>query len=291
MRRSLTLLSPAKLNLMLRVVAKRPDGYHELVTLFHRISLKDTLRIEKKSEGIRLVCSHPQVPRKTNLICRAFHRLKARHPFSGGVTVRLTKRIPVGGGLGGGSSNAAAFLIGMNRLFQLGLTQEELIDLGKELGADIPFFISGERHALGRRRGDEITPLPFKKRLWFLILPSSRGLSTKKVYSRLRGSRRPVSLTRVTHDVKLASAFLEKGNLSRAERLLRNDLTPMAQRIRSSLSQTRERLRALQLGTCHMSGSGPTLFILFSSRGKALRALRQIRRHRAAPSPLLCHSF
>lgn len=289
--RSLTLASPAKINLVLRVLGRRPDGYHELFTLFHRISLRDTLRLQEGNEGIRLICSHPRLPKKTNLIVRAFRLLKIRHPFSGGVTVRLTKRIPVGGGLGGGSSNAAAFLLGMNRLFRLKLTRKELIDLGKELGADVPFFISQARHAIGRGRGDEIQPLVFKKRLWFLLFPGSRGLLTRDVYRRLRYSKRRVSLTKVSGKTKISSAFLEKGNLSRAGRFLENDLTRSAEQIRPSLRETRERLSGLHLGACQMSGSGPTLFIPFSSRKKAERALRQIRQRRWAPSTLLCHSF
>lgn len=291
MRRSLTLASPAKLNLVLRVVGKRPDGYHELVTLFHRISLSDTLQLHKRNSGIRLLSSHPRVPKKTNLIVRAFHLLKARHPFSGGVTVRLRKRIPVAGGLGGGSSNAATFLIGMNRLFDLGLTVKELVRVGEALGADVPFFMSEARHAIGRGRGDEIQPLPFKKRLWFVLIPGTKGLSTRDVYSGLRNSKRRVSLTRVNHGVRMASAFLEKGSLSRADRLLGNDLQGSAERIRPSLRKRRERLSGLHLGTCQMSGSGPTLFILFSSEEKALRALRQIRRLSGVPAAVLCHSF
>lgn len=289
--RSLTLVSPAKLNLILYVLGKRRDGYHELLTLFHRISLGDTLRLQKRSTGLRLVCSHPRVPKQTNLITKAFHLLKARHPFSGGVTVRLMKRIPIGGGLGGGSSNAATFLLGMNRLFRLGLTPKELIELGRRLGADLSFFISGARHAIGRARGDEIEPLPFKRRLWFLLLPASRGLSTRRVYQGLRDSTRRVSLTKVNHDVRMASAFLEKGNLSRAERFLANHLTPSAEQIRPLLRKRRERLRGLHLGACQMSGSGPTLFILFTSRPKAEHAFRHIRRLEWAKSAVLCHSF
>jgi len=291
LRRSLTLVSPAKLNLILRVVGKRPDGYHEIVTLFHRISLSDTLRLHQRNSGIRLICSHPRVPKNTNLIVRAFHLLKARYPFSGGVTVRLTKRIPVGGGLGGGSSNAAAFLRGMNWLFRLGLTTEELVDVGKALGADVPFFMSEARQAIGRGRGDEIQPLPFKRRLWFVLVPGTQGLSTRDVYSGLRGSKHRLSLTRVNYGVKLASAFLEKGSPSRAERFLGNDLQGRAERIQPSLRKRRERLSGLQLGTCQMSGSGPTLFILFPSPQKAVRALRQIQRHPGARAAVLCHSF
>ncbi len=285
----MVLRSRAKLNLALRVGAKRKDGYHELVTLFHRISLQDTVTLRKRSEGIRLICSHPRVPQKNNLIVRAFHLLKATHPFKGGVTVRLTKRIPVGGGLGGGSSNAATFLIGMNRLYRLGLRRSELMKLGGKLGADIPFFISGERHALGLGRGDQIRPLPFKSRLGFLLFPSDRGLSTREVYSRFRPER-PWALTRVKLGCKIASAFLEKGKPETALEFLQNDLAPSAQKIRPSLKKTRESLSGLQLGTCQVSGSGPTLFIVFPAHREAQKALLRFRRHPLFRNTLLCHS-
>ena len=284
--------SPAKLNLALRVLGKRRDGYHELVTLFHRISLKDTLRLQKESDGIRLICSHPQVPDKKNLIVQAFRLLKKKHPFSGGVTVHLTKRIPVGGGLGGGSSNAAHFLIAMNRLFELGLSQRELMNLGGKLGSDVPFFISGARHAMGRGRGERIEPIPFRRRLWFLLLPSLRGLSTQKVYQALEPRKPLGSLTGVSRDVRIASAFLEKGDLRQAVQFLQNDLTKSAEQIRPSLKKTRESLSDLHLGTCQMSGSGPTLFFIFLSRREALQAFRKLPSRRSFfKSGILCHSL
>jgi len=284
---SLTLHSPAKLNLALRVLRRRKDGCHELVTLFHRISLKDTLQLRKRSEGIRLLCSHAQVPKKSNLIVRAFHLLKKRYPFAGGVLVRLEKRIPIGGGLGGGSGNAAAFLLGMNRLFQLRLTRDQLMKIGGELGSDIPYFISGARHAIGRGRGDRIEPLPFKRRLWFILFPSRRGLSTRRVYCHFL-LRQP--LTRLDHSVRMASAFLEQGNLKAAVQFSGNDLQESAEKIRPSLKKTRESLNDLQLGTCQMSGSGPTLFVVFHSQKKACEALRQFRKHRLGRNAVLCHS-
>ena len=294
--------SPAKLNLYLRVLGKRRDGYHEIVTLFHRISLADTIHLRKIKEGIRLVCSHPRVPIKDNLIVRAFHLLKSEYPFRGGVAVRLTKRIPVAGGLGGGSSNAAAFLLGMNGLFKLKLTLPQLSGLGAKLGADIPFFLSGTRQAIGRGRGDRIKNLPFKGQLWFLLFPVDRGLATAEVYAGLglqksrpgRGashlSGHPV-LTQVTRDVKLLSAFSENGNLFRAEQLFVNDLTRSAERIRPALGKMREKLDGLQLGRCRMSGSGPTLFIVFPSKKKARHAQRTIKRKLGAQSVILCHSY
>lgn len=285
--RSISIDSPAKLNLALRILRKRKDGYHELVTLFHRISLRDTLRLRKRKNGIRLHCAHPRVPLKGNLIVSAFRLLKQRHPFEGGVTVHLTKRIPVGGGLGGGSSNAAAFLMGMKRLFRLRLTRNQWMKLGKELGADVPFFISGVAHALGRGRGDEIETLPFRRRLWFILWTCDRGLSTREVYSRFRLRER---LTGASRDVKMASAFLEKGDAERASRFLKNDLTECAEQINSSLKKTRKSLSALHLGVCQMSGSGPTLFMIFTSPHQARRALHRFRSLRAGHKMILCRS-
>lgn len=285
--RSLVIDSPAKINLALRVVGKRKDGFHELVTLFHRISLKDELVLRKKETGIRLVCSHPRVPIEGNLTIKAFHLLKKHHPFKGGVSVTLQKKIPVGGGLGGGSSNAAAFLLGVNRLFRLGLSRQKLMEIGAELGADVPFFISKARHAIGLGRGDRISSLPFKRRLWFLLFPSGRGLSTRKVFGAFRAGRR---LTEANHDVRMGSAFLEQGDLNRAGAFLKNDLQEVAERIRPSLKKTKKTLSALHLGICQMSGSGPTLFITLTSSHKAKQAFNELRRKQPQQKVILCHS-
>lgn len=291
--RSLTLESPAKVNLTLHVLGRRKDGYHEILTLFHRISLKDRLRVKKKpSEGIRIFCSHPRVPKKTNLIVRAFHLLKERYFFQGGVTVRLSKRIPVGGGLGGGSSNAASFLIAMNRLFRLRLSLKQMICLGKRLGSDVPFFIFQTSHAIGRGRGDQVKAIPFRRRLWFLLISRGKGISTRRVYEGLSLSQNHHSLTRISQGVKMISNFLERGEIDRADRLLVNDLSASAERIQPSLKKVRERLRGLQLGSFQMSGSGPTLFSIFSSRRDALQALRRLQgRQRKPRNVFICHSF
>lgn len=289
--RSLSIESPAKLNLILRVVGKRRDGYHLLYTLFHRICLRDTLRLHKRAEGIRLVCAHPKVPKSKNLIVRTFHLLKERYPFSGGVTVHLTKRIPVGGGLGGGSSNAAHFLIGMNRLYRLGLGSKDLLKLGRRLGADVAFFLSGARHAVGRGIGDKIKPVSFRRRLWFLLIPDSRGLSTRKVYQNYRRPERWASLTKVSREVRIGSSYLERGDLERAAPFLVNDLTESAERLRPSLKKTREILSELHLGICRMSGSGPTFFLIFKSQPRAQKALRQLRRLGFSGGTMLCHSL
>lgn len=287
--RFLTIRSPAKLNLSLRVLGQRRDGFHELFTLFHRISLEDTLRLEKKEKGIQVLCRPPLIPQKDNLIVRAFHRLRSYRPFKGGVRVYLEKQIPVGGGLGGGSSNAAAFLLAANRFFHLGLNHAQLMKIGASLGSDIPFFISDVLHAMGRGRGERITPLPFQRRLWFLLFPSAKGLSTRKVYRNLRPRGPHPSLTRLRHDAKIASACLAKGRVDEASRFLINDLMESTEGMRPSLKKTREKLSALGFGTCQMSGSGPTQFMIFPTPSRAQHALREFRRH-GFRKVILCHS-
>ena len=288
---SLTIESPAKLNLFLRVIKKRKDGFHELYTLFHRISLRDAVHLKKKAKGIEIFCSHPQVPKRNNLIVRAFNLLKSKHPFQGGVDVRLIKRIPVGGGLGGGSSNAAIFLLGMNRLFRLGLRRSELAEIGKELGSDVPFFLYETRHAIGTGRGESIHPIPFRKKLWFILIPSPRGLSTGKVYGNLKLPKQAVSLTSIKRGANMATAFLKRGRPELAGQFLVNDLTKSALKIRPALGEMLKVMNRLHLGIFQMSGSGPTLFSVFNSKLPALRASKKLRRVKFANTAILCHSY
>jgi 4-diphosphocytidyl-2C-methyl-D-erythritol kinase len=141
--RSISVDSPAKLNLHLNVLGRRPDGYHELLTLFHRISLKDRITIKKTIKPIfSLKTNHPELRRPhENLIYKAYQVLGRIRSWPGGIQVKLDKKIPLAAGLGGGSSNAAHFLLAMNRLFGLKLPQKTLVQLGAKLGADVPFFL------------------------------------------------------------------------------------------------------------------------------------------------------
>ncbi|MFA5160593.1 MAG: 4-(cytidine 5'-diphospho)-2-C-methyl-D-erythritol kinase, partial [Candidatus Omnitrophota bacterium] len=132
--KKIILKSPAKLNLHLRILGKRSDGYHELLTLFHRISLADTIIIRKNSGSFKLTTNIPSLETgEGNLITKAYRALQKKFPKLGGVSVRLTKRIPLGAGLGGGSSNAAFFLLGMKKLFGLKISSKELFAMGKKL--------------------------------------------------------------------------------------------------------------------------------------------------------------
>jgi 4-diphosphocytidyl-2-C-methyl-D-erythritol kinase len=288
---SLTLTSPAKLNLYLRVVGRYPDGYHRLVTIFHRISLKDTLRLTKRTRGYSLRCSNPEVPNdKRNLVTQAYDLLRKKFPRLRGVSVSLTKRIPVGSGLGGGSSNAAAFLLGMKKLYHLPLTLKDLVSLGKKLGADVPFFLYRVNQAIGKKRGDKIFPQPAKKTKWFLLFVFEKGLSTKQVYQNLPKVS-AVSLTKVSRTVKMTCEFLDDIDLPGKKGLLQNDLEQAAIRLNPRIQQVKTKLHQLGASLVGLSGSGPTVFAVFSEQHRAGRLGHKLRADIPFGRIIICHSF
>ena len=183
---SLRLRAFAKINLCLRVLGKRPDGYHELRTIFQTISLHDTLEISiERSPNLRIqfmTCSDPDLPIEENLVLRAIRAISPEIGFEGHVRIHLEKNIPVARGLGGGSSDAAAALIGMLRLTNMELPLPRLMEIAASLGADVPFFLFGGR-ALAVNRGDEIYPLEdVPKRTIVVVSPKGIGVPTKDAY-------------------------------------------------------------------------------------------------------------
>ena len=165
---ALVMQAPAKVNLFLEVLAKRPDGYHDIETLMVAVNLFDTLKFREEPGGdIRLTCNHPDLSTGSdNLVIRAAALLKQQTGCEKGARIRLTKRIPLAGGLAGGSSDAAATLVGLNRLWKLGLTRARLTDLAKELGSDVAFFFSAPA-AWCTGRGERVTPMRLRRPLWF----------------------------------------------------------------------------------------------------------------------------
>jgi 4-diphosphocytidyl-2-C-methyl-D-erythritol kinase len=184
MKRSVRLPAFAKINLCLHVLGRRPDGYHELRTIFQTLSLHDTLGLTLAGPpGITLETDDPALPNgRENLVYRALEAISGEIGFRGGVQARLEKRIPVARGLGGGSSNAAAALIGMLRLTKKKVPLDRLMEIAASLGADVPFFLFGGR-ALATNRGDEIYPLTeAPKRTILVVSPRGIGVSTKDAY-------------------------------------------------------------------------------------------------------------
>jgi 4-diphosphocytidyl-2-C-methyl-D-erythritol kinase len=184
MTRAVSLPAFAKVNLCLHILGKRPDGYHELRTIFQTISLHDTLELTLASRpGIRVETDDPALPTgRENLVWRALEALGREIGMRGGVQARLTKRIPVARGLGGGSSDAGAAMIGLLRLTRKKVRLERLIEIAAGIGADVPFFLFGGR-ALGVNRGDEIYPLPDEPRRNVVVVsPAGIGVSTRDAY-------------------------------------------------------------------------------------------------------------
>jgi len=165
---SLILRSPAKLNLFLKVLNKRSDGYHNIVTLFERINLCDEISIKLiKEDSINIKCNNPHVPLgKKNIVNKVEATLKEDFSIKTGVDIKISKNIPVAAGLGGGSSNAASVLLGLNKLWNLKLDQKRLMSYARSVGSDVGFFVSNSSWALGEDRGDNIKNLRLKAKLW-----------------------------------------------------------------------------------------------------------------------------
>lgn len=290
--RSLTVKSPSKINLHLRVVGRYPDGYHQLVTLFHRISLADTLRLTKIPAGFFLKCSDTSLPvDESNLITRAYRALQKAVPGLGGVKVHLEKRIPVGGGLGGGSGNAAAFLLAMKKLYRLPLSLESLAAIGSKLGADVPFYLHNLTQGIGLGRGDVIFPMPLKRKMWFLLVLLPQGLSTKLVYESLKLRGGAVSLTKEKRTVKIACNLLDCKDFRQADQVLQNDLQPAAIKLYPSIQRVIKQIASLGVPIVRMSGSGPTVFAVLSDQKEALRLRDRLKKYLSLNRMIVCHSF
>jgi len=267
--KSISLLSPAKLNLFLKVINKRPDGYHNLITLFERIDLCDEITVTlNPGSRIHISCDHPEVPVGTkNLVYRATRLLKEKLTIAQGVNIRIKKKIPVAAGLGGGSSNAAAVLLGLNRLWRLSLNRQELVNFGKLIGSDVPFFLYDCSWAVGTQRGDVIQNVPLKTKLWQILVVPRIKVYSREVFTRLRLPPK-MQLTKKMADVNMVPA-LRKNDLSYVGKLLSNDLESTVTQLHPNIIKLKNKLRSLKtLGVC-LSGSGPAVFGLTDSQQHA----------------------
>lgn len=260
------ILSPAKINLFLIVKGKREDGYHELLTLFCRIGIYDTISMEINRKDISVYCADPNVPNdKTNLAHKAadtfFLAAGTKNlKNNSGVRISIDKKIPVGAGLGGGSSNAASVLLGLNQYFNNPFSKNDLMEMALTIGADVPFFIH-EKPAIATGIGEKLTSFaelyPYKI---VLIFPG-KSISTKAVYKNLN-----LGLTKCEQKLK---GFLFKEKVFRAEQHLCNDLETVTTSICPEISLIKKELLNLGADGSLMTGSGPTVFGLFSDAAKA----------------------
>ena len=267
---SISLPAFAKINLRLHILGPRPDGYHELRTVFQAISLHDTIELERQStprvdlivEGDDSLAAEPS---RENLVCRALAAARKELRFKSGVRARLIKRIPVGRGLGGGSSDAAAALIAMEQLARRAIPPDRLIAIASSLGADVPFFLFGGR-AVGIGRGDEIYPLPDGSKSSVLVVsPAKIAVRTADAYGWLRARlTKPASASTLCSFCALCWSPQGSGTWNDFE----SAVFPRYSRLRNI---KRELLRA-GAAEASLAGSGSAVFALFRSPAMARRA-------------------
>ena len=253
MSATLELLSPAKLNLFLHITGRRADGYHTLQTLFQLLDWGDTLRFEVNDSGeITLDGPNLGIPSQDNLIIRAAHALPRGRC---GAHITLDKRIPAGGGLGGGSSNAATTLLALNHLWQLGLDQAALQAIGAGLGADVPVFVAGHT-AWAEGIGEILTPVELP-RDWYLVVHPDCHVVTGEIFSHRE-------LTRNTAPIKIAAFF---------EGASRNDCQDLVRRLYPEVDKALIFLE--KFGEARLTGTGACAFVRCDSRADAEAASRQ----------------
>ena len=261
-------LSPAKVNLYLEVLSKRPDGYHEIQTLMQRVDLSDEVEIDLGGRGIRLVSEGGGMPEgMDNLACRAARIFCEEFGIRCDLQIRLKKRIPVAAGLGGGSSDAATVLMGLNELLQTGGDGKRLMALGAKIGADVPFFLF-QKPALARGMGEKLTAVNLPGPLWFLISVPPFQISTAWAYQafdRLPGQKKEPMCIGDSYE-KLADLLP----------VMKNDLESAALTRHPEIARMKEELLARGARGALMSGSGPVTFGLFSTRKEAERTEKAV---------------
>jgi 4-diphosphocytidyl-2-C-methyl-D-erythritol kinase len=281
--RSYSLLAPAKINLYLEILGDRPDGFHELVMVLQSVDLADRINIRPNGlQSTHIHCNHPLVPcDSSNLAYKAVDLMSREFPnaFSrfGGVDIYIDKQSPVGAGMAGGSSNGAAVLVGLDLMWQLGLTLTELQELGAQLGSDVPFCIAGGT-ALATGRGEKLDALPALDHL-YVVLAKYRSLSVStpwayKAYrqqfsdSYLEPGAPQVERRRQVHAGPMVGAIAQRDN-AQIGQLLYNDLEKVVLPEHPQVQKLREEFQRIgTLGTM-MSGSGPTVFALAESQSQA----------------------
>jgi 4-diphosphocytidyl-2-C-methyl-D-erythritol kinase len=264
--------APAKVNLFLETLGKRPDGYHEIATLMVAVRLYDTL-VFRKSATLMLQCSDSTLAvGPDNLVLKAANLLQDRTGSNKGATIRLIKRIPMSAGLAGGSTDAAATLLGLNRLWQLGLSNTDLAKFSAEIGSDIPFFFHTPA-AWCTGRGEMVAPVKLPIPLHFVLLCPAFGLATASVYKNVAIPPHPVS----GDEIKLAFA---QGDVDSIGQLMHNRLQTAAQTIEPRVAEFARLLAETSPAGCLMSGSGSTLFALARSADDAERIAAALKTRR-----------
>ena len=275
MAQPLELKAYAKVNLGIDVIGKRPDGYHEVRMIMQTVKLYDRITMEKNDSGnIILSTNLPYLPvNEKNLVYRAIDMIRNAYGITDGVTASIVKRIPVAAGMAGGSSDAAAAFVGMNQLFHLGITQQELMDYGVKLGADIPYCIM-RGTALSEGIGEILTPLPPIPNCWFLIVKPTFSMSTKFVYENLH-----LDEIAVHPDIDDMKEALYQRDLIGVTDRMENVLEQVTKKHYPAIGEIKDIMRKEGALNALMSGSGSTVFGIFKSKETAEKAAAACHEH------------
>ena len=263
----------AKINLTLDVLGKRPDGYHEVEMVMQTVDLSDHLTFsETERDEIVLSCTAPYIPLdQRNLVYQAAFLVKETYGVKQGIHIHIDKRIPVAAGLAGGSSDAAATLRGLNRVWNLGQTLDHLAELGAKIGSDVPFCIYGGT-SIARGRGEQIEHLPKVAPTWVVLVKPPIAVSTADVYGRLR-----LNEVQQHPDTQAMVAALQTGDVREISARLGNVLESVTFKMHPEVERLKQQLLKFGAQGALMSGSGPTVFALVDRETKATRIYNALR--------------
>ena len=297
--REIIIKAPAKVNLFLKVLRKRPDGYHDIETIFEKVALFDTIRMKRAKTGIKVRSDYPGLPKgKENLVYQAAQMMQEACGKPLAVEIELEKKIPVCAGLGGGSSDAASVLLGLKKLFGLRIPEEKMRALARKIGADVPFFLSKSAWAVGRHIGDRLEKIKTDMKLWHLFVVPPFSVSSKEAYEwrdkagkvlrslwRSRWSRHyarsgSTLLRKVGEKADISDALdaIRKDDAHSLGRSLYNDLQGLSLARSGLFGEFKELL--LDNGACGalISGSGPVLFGIYKEEREVVRSQEKIER-------------
>lgn len=277
----LRIKSPAKVNIFLRILDRRKDSYHNIQSIIQMIDLYDILTFEKRGSGITLGSNSKDIPLDSdNIIFRAAELLKEKNMIKEGVSIYIEKNIPVSAGLGGGSSNAAATLVSLNRLWGLGYSMNDLSLIGSRLGSDVPFFLGGPT-AFVEGRGEIVHPIRSEKNRWFVLVNPDIKVSTSWAYNRFdevknHKKSKKIWLTKREKDNRILKLDELKLDLIEVSPLMQNDLEAITVKQNRVIKEIKDELRAMNAKGVVMSGSGATVFGVFMSEEEAIRCSERL---------------
>jgi 4-diphosphocytidyl-2-C-methyl-D-erythritol kinase len=268
--------SYSKINLTLNILGKRQDGYHNIETIMQSVNLADRIFIKEEKEGIEIKCSHPLIPVDTqSLTYRTAEKILNRYRVTKGVKIEIDKKIPLASGMAGGSANSASILVGINKLFDMNLSNKDLRGIGEELGMDVPFCIQNGT-ALAYHKGEKVTPLPFiNPPLWVIIINPGFEIPTKWAYNNIDLDR--IKKEKNNNNTTDMLKALKDRELPGIAKNLFNSFEGLVIKKYPEIGKIKDRLIKEGAMGALMSGSGPTVFGIARNKEQALKIYEKLK--------------